>query len=247
MLNLFYLQLSLFIIYLTLLFPEILRFEKNQARTFRRVILLFFLVNSTAGFIYIFNFLPLAPEKIILTRDILPSTLGYLLGVTLAFFEFWPVKLIRLRSIPFLIFLIPAIYLFFNGQQLNFPISDYSFNPQSTIPGEEFQFEVVEFEILYNIPYLAEEVYYAVNTKFILNDQVVERKNWPVLLKAMRNTETFLYTTHLEEEKAGFLPGFYNSVLVIDNYDFLELRAERPEAVSFSRELQRNLNTFMGW
>ncbi len=247
MLNLFYVQLSLFIIYLTLLFPEVLRFEKNRAKIFRRVTLLFLLLNSTAGLICIFTFLPFAPGIIILTRDVLPSALGFLFGVTLALFEFWPVKLARLRYIPFLVFLIPAISLCFSAQQLDSPISDYSFSPQSTVPGEQIQLEVLEYEIIYNIPYLAEEVYYAVNTRFVLNGRVVERKNWPVLLKTMRNTETFLYTTNLEEAKAGFLPGFYNSVLIIDNYDFLELRSERPEAVSFSRELQRNLNTFMGW
>jgi len=246
-LNLFYVQLSLFIIYLTLLFPNLLRFEDNRTKIFRRAILLFLLVNSIAGFICIFSFLPLPLETTILTRDLLPPTLGFLFGVSLVFFEFWPLKMGRFRSIPLLVFLIPAIYLFFSAQQLDFPISDYSFNPQITVPGEKVQLEVLEYEILYNIPYLAEEVYYIVNTKFILNDKMVERQNWPVLLRTMRNTETFLYTTHLEEVKTGFLPGFYNTVLVIDNYDFLELRSERPDAVSFSRELQRNLNTFMGW
>jgi len=246
-LNLFYLQLSIIFIYFFLHFPRFLRFNLGGPQKLRFFVLLLLFLKSLGGILFLSNLQQIPVNQIILTKELFPAGSVLFLSISLFLFELFSLRLKKIRYFAFLAFFLPTLFLFIQANEQQFPITDYSFNHEPTQKAERKEMKIIDFEFLHSIPYLAEDVFFVVNVSFESNGEKITRDKWPVILETRRNTDYLLIAGKITGQHGGYKPGFYNPVFVMEHRDYLELRQEKPQIFNYSRELQENLNTFMGW
>lgn len=245
--NLFFMQLALILSYFLLLFPQLLRLSTSRAAQFRWLIIVLLGIKSLAGL----NFL--AGQTTLGWQELAISQNGFMIFSALFFVpafilrEKWPSRFRSWQPLILLIVLVPTLILGGTSANKGFPITDHGPDLVQDPPGEPSTMEVLDFSILNILPYLYEDIFFLMDISFRYGDEVFHRKNWPVRINPTRNTEPLLQARVVAQGEKGFLPGFYQPVFIMETRDFIVFRGEYPERTNYNREVQQNLNTFMGW
>ncbi len=247
MMDLLLLQITFILCYLILFFPQLIRFSPEKARLFRWVIISLMVINGFLGLSFV------SRQKELTLQEIAISGTGVLIFLTLLFstafifLEFWPKKIRKFKPLIILVLLIPGLFFIITSSSYNFPYTDYRLEPPEKPPGNIQTLDVIDYEIKRVVPYLYSSIYYKIDITFYHQEEKIQRKEWPVRLETVRGSEPLLEAIIIPENREGFLAGFYQPVLIIDTREYLVLMGDYPERFAYSREMQRNINTFMGW
>ncbi len=245
--NLFFMQLALILSYFLLLFPQLLRLSPFRAAQFRWLIIALLGIKSLVGLNFLAGQTTLVLQELAISQDGFPVFTALFFVPAFILREKWPSRFRNWQPLILLIVLVPGLILGGTSADKGFPITDHAPDLFPDPPGETSTLEVLDFSILKIFPYLYEDIFFLMDISFRYGDEVFHRKNWPVRINPARDTEPLLQAGVVVQAEKGFLPGFYQPVFIMETRDFIVFRGDYPERTSYSREVQQNLNSFMGW
>lgn len=227
--------------------PLICRLSKKASLKIRVSIALIAISHSLATIFIRLNAQSFLNYNLIFSRELFFLLSLGLLFIVLLMHLFLHPYLPRSKTLGFILFIIIIIPLSLQAYQQGLPRSEQSFITDEVSVGTQKVLAVNSFQFKGTIPYLSPLLFYDISLSFKYNDELISKNNWPVrLIRTAENIGAQLVVKVIETDIDGFLPGFYQPYLIINNHQLLLLQSENPKLFYYNSELHSNLDLFTG-